>query len=101
MLPFIIGDLIPEENNHWKNYLILHTIVGYAFAPETTKGIAGYLRDLIQQHHAKFKELYPERPLTPKFHHLIHLPQWIIELAFCNFVISLVYFLINIIGRVH
>ena len=50
-------------------------------APKTTKALAAYLRELILQHHTAFKELYPERPITPKMHYIIHIPQWIIRLG--------------------
>ena len=81
LLPLIIGDLIPEENPNWINFMRLVTIVDYVCAPQTTIGIAGYLSDLIHEHHSHFKELYPNRPLTPKFHYMIHFPQWIAQLV--------------------
>ena len=75
LLPFIIGDLIPEDNPNWTNFLRQREIIDYVCAPETTLAIAGYLRDLIHDHHTIFKELYPNRALTPKFNYMIHIPQ--------------------------
>ena len=79
LLPLIIGDLIPEANPYWVNFLRLLELVDYVCAHETTTAIAGHLRDVIKDHHICFKLLYPDRCLTPKFHHLIHLPKWITE----------------------
>jgi len=79
LLPIIIGDRIPSDNPYWLNFLRLLELIDYISAPETTREIAGYLRDLIQDHHICFKQLYPEQRLTPKFHHLIHLPNYIIQ----------------------
>jgi len=79
LLPFIIGDCIPYDNPNWSNFLRLLELIDYVTAPETTREIAGYLRDLIQDHHMSFKQLYPEQRLTPKFHHLTHLPKYIIQ----------------------
>ena len=75
LLPLIIGDFIPDEHPNWKNFLRLLELVDYVCAHETTSAIAGYLRDLIRDHHICFKLLYPDQQLTPKFHHLIHIPQ--------------------------
>ena len=79
LFPLIVGDLVPDGNHHWKNFLLLLTIVDYICANECTLGIAGYLRDLIKEHHVGFQELYPQRSFTPKFHYMVHMPQWIVK----------------------
>lgn len=79
LLPLIMGDLIPEGDPYWENYLILLQIVDYAFAPVVSLGLAGHLKQLIEEHHENFIQLYPNRPLTPKFHYLIHMPTWIAQ----------------------
>ena len=79
LFPLIVGDLIPTGNPNWQNFLLLLTIVDYVCANETTLGIAGHLRDLVKEHHIGFQELYPHRALTPKFHYMVHLPQWIVK----------------------
>ena len=78
LLPLMIGDLIPTDSDqNWMNFLRLVKIIEYVCAPATTLAIAGYLEILIDEHHSSFKELYPHRPLTPKFHHMVHYPEWI------------------------
>ncbi len=79
LFPLIVGGLIPEGNRNWQNFLLLLTIVDYLCAHESTLGIAGHLRELIKEHHVAFLELYPHRPLTPKFHYMVHMPQWIVK----------------------
>lgn len=79
MLPLIIGDLVPEDNLYWQLFLLLLKIVDLVMAPRCTTAIAAYLRELIHEHHVTFKELYPDRPLTPKLHYMVHIPHWIVE----------------------
>lgn len=78
LLPLLIGDLVPEDCVYWINFLKLLKIMDILFAPECTNGMAGYLAETIEDHHKTFIQIYP-RPVTPKFHHMIHMPQWIIQ----------------------
>ena len=48
----------------------------YIFAPVLTFDKLDYLQVLIQDFLIEFKRLYPERPLTPKAHYLLHFPYW-------------------------
>ena len=74
-------------------------------APKTTRALAAYLRELILEHHTAFKDLYPERPITPKMHYIIHIPQWMTRLidlyvilmdSMCTSIIYSVPFTINV-----
>ena len=85
LLPLIIGDLVPQDDACWTNFVNLLTITDYVLAPQSTTGIAGYLEEMICEHHTQFKQLYPDRPLTPKFHYMIHLPHWIRQYNICIF----------------
>jgi hypothetical protein len=38
LLPLMIGTLIPEENEHWKNFLTI--MMDYIFSPTTSASIA-------------------------------------------------------------
>lgn len=71
-LPFFIGDFIDEGNEHWKLFLLLREICDIIFAPVVSKGLAILLKQLIIDHHSLFKLLYPDRPLIPKHHFMIH-----------------------------
>lgn len=77
----LIGDLVPEENEHWENFLQLVTIVDYVFAPVTSTTLATYIGTLIEDYLVEFCRLYPERPLTPKMHYIVHIPSWMKKYA--------------------
>ena len=40
-------------------------ILDYVFAPYTDEDIIEYLWKLIEDHHTKFRELYPDCSMTP------------------------------------
>lgn len=67
---------MPEDDDHWENFLQLLTIVDYVFAPVTTESTITYTEVLIEDFLVEFRQLYPERRLTPKMHYLIHVPSW-------------------------
>lgn len=48
-------------------------------APVTSIEKVMYLREIIDEHHQRFRQYYPEASVTPKMHYAIHLPQWIIR----------------------
>ena len=77
LLPLLIGDLVPKDNEHWHLHLILLQITEIVMAPRTTVSLAAHVRQLIAEHHSMFKTLYPDRPLTPKCHYMVHIPKWI------------------------
>ena len=78
----MIGDLIDDDDEnddyvYWEHYLLHAKIVDEVFAPVTSVSRADYLELLIQDFLHDFKVLYPNRPLTPKMHYLLHAPDWI------------------------
>lgn len=79
LLPLMIGEMVSEQDPKWENFLLMLTITDYAFAPVTSEEIIPYLKSLIRDHHEAFKELYPNCPIIPKMHYLIHLPEWLLR----------------------
>ena len=77
LLPLMIGDIIPSDDENWQNFLVLLTIMDYVFAPVVSPDVIAFLHDLIRVHHEKFQQLYPECSIIPKLHYMIHIPQWI------------------------
>ena len=75
-MPLIIGDMIEEDDDYWENFLEFLTIMEYIFSPVTSENKIDYLRILVQDYLITFVHLYPERPLVPKMHYLIHMPGW-------------------------
>lgn len=72
----LVGDLVPEGDECWENFLLLLDIVDELFAPVTAPERADYVAMLVQDFLETFKELYPSRQLTPKMHYMIHMPSW-------------------------
>ena len=72
LLPLIIGDCVPEEDKHWKCFLLLLKIYDIVFSPIIPKGYCSVLQLVIDEHHSLFSELYSNTAITPKFHFLIH-----------------------------
>lgn len=52
-------------------------MIDEVFAPVTDVHRTKYIEILIEDFLYDFKLLYPNRPLTPKMHYLVHLPRWI------------------------
>ena len=62
LLPLLIGDLVPDDDPYWDNYLLLLTIVDYVFAPTLSKRTPAFLTVLINDHLSQFKEIIPTAP---------------------------------------
>jgi hypothetical protein len=46
LLPFMIGDLIPEDDPGWKLYILLRKIMDIVFAPKSQKVYSFYLNSM-------------------------------------------------------
>ena len=77
LLPLMIGDKISEGDPYWNNYLLLLTIMDYVFAPTLSADTSAYLKEIINDHHKAYKQLYPHKSILPKMHYMIHLPECI------------------------
>lgn len=77
LLPLMIGNLVPETDSRWINFLQLLEIVDLLFAPVLSNDHVAYLHFLIEEHHQIFTDLYPDCSITPKFHYMVHYPHWI------------------------
>lgn len=73
-LPLMIGGLVPEDDEHWQLFQILLEIMDVVLSPETTEHAIGVLEGLIEEHHYRFVDLYPERSIIPKMHYMVHYP---------------------------
>ena len=75
ILPIVIGDLVPEGDPHWENYLLMMRIADILFSPRIHEDHMGYLSQLIFAHHTRFRELYPSASVLPKMHFMVHMPR--------------------------
>jgi len=73
--PYIIGDEIADNDEHWRNFLLLLQILMLSISPVISVHTPTALESLVATHNKIFVDLYSEELFTPKFHYLIHLPQ--------------------------
>ena len=79
LLPLIIGDLVPYDDEYWELFLQMMEIVDILFSPSTTEDHAGYVAVLINDHHKDFCRLYPDHNIIPKLHFMVHMPRLMIQ----------------------
>ena len=75
ILPLVIGDLVPDDDDRWSNFLLMMEIVDLLFCPKIQEDHTAYLAALISDHHEHFSELYPNDSIIPKMHFMIHMPR--------------------------
>ena len=78
ILPLLVGDNVPNDDEKWANFLLMMDIVDRLFCTQVTEDDAVYLQWLINDHHKAFAFLYPEYSLIPKMHFMIHMPRFMI-----------------------
>ena len=59
-LPTMVGEFVPESDNHWEGFLILLHTTDYLLSPKITPDEVSHLKFLVEEHHSMFVELYPE-----------------------------------------
>ena len=79
ILPLLIGDLIPDDDEHWLSFLLMLEIVDHLFSPQVTEDQAAYVACLIAEHHQDFRELYAGHSVIPKMHFMVHMPRLMIQ----------------------
>lgn len=79
ILPLVIGEYVPENDEHWRLYLQMMDIVDVLFAPSTSDDYAAYVTTLISDHHHDFCRLYPLSSIIPKMHFMVHMPRMMIN----------------------
>jgi len=82
ILPLVIGEYVPEDDERWTLYLQMMDIVDILFSPTTSEDYAIYLSTLIQNHHQDFVRLYPNSNILPKMHFMVHMPRLMMKLVF-------------------
>ncbi|XP_028412421.1 uncharacterized protein LOC114535241 [Dendronephthya gigantea] len=79
LLPFVIGTLMPDDDEHWYCMRLMFLITNLSLAFEVTDGDAVILATLIQEHHTLYLKLYGDAATTPKWHYMVHLPDQMIQ----------------------
>ena len=75
----MVGNHVPEGDEHWENFVRILEITDYLFAPRITPDDVGFVQYLIEEHHTQFVVLYPNASVTPKMHYLVHMPRLMME----------------------
>ncbi|XP_072181468.1 uncharacterized protein [Diadema setosum] len=71
-IALILSDLVPEDDPHWELLIVLLECLDIICSPVIGRGDTLYLEELIRDHHTVFLQLFPERHLKPKHHHMLH-----------------------------
>ena len=73
LLPLMVGQYVPEEDDHWQCYINILRILTLATAVEVTDDTIATLAQLVEDYLHQMNLLYPNS-ITPKMHYLLHLP---------------------------
>ncbi len=75
-IPYILFRIVKNEAclPYIELLLLLQEITDLVFAPRFTDSLLIYFSNLIEKFIILFKQLYPESPIRPKMHFLIHYP---------------------------
>ncbi|CAB3381675.1 Hypothetical predicted protein [Cloeon dipterum] len=80
-VPLMLAEFVKDESAipFLENFSLLGKITNIILAYEVKRSDLSLCRLMINCHHTRYKELYPNFPPTPKFHFLVHTPS-VIEL---------------------
>lgn len=81
LLPLLIGDCIqnPVEDEVWQLCLKLREIVELICAPKIHTNQIALLRIVIEEYIQLRTVTFPNKPLKPKHHYLVHYPELILQ----------------------
>ena len=79
IMPLIVGERIPEDDERWILFLKLMDIIDILFTPRTSEDYAVYVDTLINDHHNEFSKLYQDSSIIPKMHFMVHMPRLMIK----------------------
>ena len=74
VLPYPVGDKVPEGNTPWDNFICLLKITLLSTSPYADRGTADQLSVVIHDYLCNFMECYPDAPFGPKMRYLTHFP---------------------------
>lgn len=75
----MVGKFVEEDDEHWNTFLLLWDICSIALKFEVTPSDTVKLAWMVETYLEAFVSLYGATQLTPKMHHLVHLPQQILR----------------------
>ena len=81
ILPFLVGDEIPEGDHYWECFLLPRQIVDIVVSPTVSENLCVTLKCLVEKHHTLFVSLYGVENYIPKLHFLVHYPAQILAVG--------------------
>jgi hypothetical protein len=78
VLPIVLGEYCSvEDNAYYANFILLLQITASLLAYGHTEFDLNFLESNIHYHNLSFSKLYPQCPITPKLHALLHVVEQI------------------------
>ena len=74
-LGLIVGDLIPQDNDYWRLYILLKRILDIVRLKHYHPDIYHYFGVLIEEYLMLLNKLFPDNSIKPKHHFLVHYPR--------------------------
>ena len=74
VLPIILSKLISTDSHHWKCFSSLLEMMAIDFSTHISLETVVYFKTAIKNHLQLFRTVYPDAPIIPKQHFLVHLP---------------------------
>lgn len=75
LLPLIVGDKVPVDDDLWDLLLLLADIVEICTASQVNAVLCEFLADLIESFLDTYFRHFPDVSMKPKFHYLVHYPK--------------------------
>ena len=79
VLPLIVGDLVPDDDDRWLNYLKMMEVVDLLFCSRISEDNCAYLAALISDQRREFTELYSDASVLPKMHFMVHMARLVLR----------------------
>ena len=79
VLPIIVSKLISTDSQRWECFSSLFEMMGIAFSAHISLDTVDYFKTAIKNHLQLFRTVYPDAPIIPKQHFLVHLPSQMLK----------------------
>ena len=81
ILPLLIGDVVPRDDQNWNCFLLLCKIVDIIVCPWSSIDVCAVLKGLIKDHHQLFVSIYRDTAVIPKCNFVLHYPDQILRIG--------------------
>ena len=74
VLPLILSSLVDTDTEHWACFASLLELMAISFPYTICQETILHLKAAVKEHLALFKRVFPDAPIIPKQHFLVHFP---------------------------